>query len=238
MIGRSPRLDSPAVVLTAAIGLTLYALILASPQVVSLAQRIIGGSQESINSYGLRFAASAVLLGLAPVVVLRASGARSSDIGLRKARRIRPTLLLFACVIAVSVGVLSSRNTELATFYPFGRPGILEIARSPLWIFGHSLSYLVFYYLPWEITFRGVLLFPLIPRRGAGASGVLLAVTPQAIASTLLHIGHPSMEIAAALPFGLALGLLAVRTGSILPGLLIHAGVGIALDVAIMVTSF
>ena len=236
MIGRSPRIDSPAAVLTAAIGLTLYALMVASPQAVSLAQQLTGGTQESIASYGLRFAASAVLLGLVPVVALRASGARSSDIGLRRPRRIRPILLLVACMIGVLVGVLSSRNTELAGFYPFGRPGLLELTRSPLWILGHGLAYLIFYYIPWELTFRGALLFPLIPRRGAGASGVLLAVTPQAIASTLLHIGHPSIEMAAALPFSLALGLLAVRTGSILPGLLIHASAGIALDVAIMVT--
>ena len=42
------------------------------------------------------------------------------------------------------------------------------------------------------------------------------------------------MELAAAFPFGLALGLLAVRTGSILPGLFIHAAAGIALDLSIL----
>ena len=237
MIGHSPRTDSPAALLAAAIGLTLYALAVAPPEVSPLARLLAGGAPEPLTAYGVRFAAAAVLLGLVPLAALRAGGGRLRDVGARRARRMRPVVLLFTCAIAAVVGVLSGGNPELAAFYPFGRPDLLELARSsPLWIGAHALAYLLFYYLPWELTFRGVLLFPLLPRRGAGATGVLLAVTPQALASTLLHIGHPAMELAAALPFGLALGMLAVRTGSILPGLLIHAAAGIALDVAIMVT--
>lgn len=237
MIGRSPRLESPAAVLTAAIGLTLYGLAVTPPGSVSLARLLTGGEPAPLTDYGVRLATAAVLLGLAPILALWAGGGRRRDVGLRRPRRIRPSILLLACLVAAAVGFLSSGNPQLTAFYPFGRPDLLELSRSPPWIVGHAVAYLLFYYVPWEITFRGVLLFPLIPRRGAGTSGVLLAVTPQAIASTLLHIGHPPVEMAVALPFGLALGLLAVRTGSILPGLFIHAAVGIALDVAIIVSA-
>ena len=182
----------------------------------------------------MRFAGALVLLGLAPAAVLRLSGGRLHEIGMRRAKRIHPAAVLLACAVAALVGFLSRGNPQLAAFYPFGRPDILELARSPLGIAAHAVAYLCCYYLPWELTFRGALLFPLVPRRGAGAAGVLLAATPQALASTLLHIGHPPMELAAAFPFGLALGLLAVRTGSILPGLFIHAAAGIALDLSIL----
>lgn len=235
MIGWSGRSDLAAVVVTAAVGLTLFALAVTPPGAAPLARLVAGAEPAPLLDYGLRFAAAAVLLGMAPALALRARGRRLHEIGLRRAKRIRPVAVLFACAIAALIGFLSHRNPQLAAFYPFGRPDTLELGRSPLGVAAHALAYLCCYYLPWELTFRGALLFPLMPRRGAGASGVLLAATPQALASTLLHIGHPAMELAAAFPFGLALGVLAARTGSILPGLFIHAAAGIALDLSIMI---
>ena len=234
MIGWARRSESAAVVLAAAVGVTLFALAATPPGAAPLARLLAGGEPAPFADYAVRFAAALVLLGLAPAAVLRLGGGRLQEIGMRRAKRMHPAALLIACAAAALVGFLSRRNPQLAAFYPFGRPDILELARSPLGMAGHALAYLCCYYLPWELTFRGALLFPLVPRRGAGAAGVLLAATPQALASTLLHVGHPPVELAAAFPFGLALGLLAIRTGSILPGLLIHAAAGIGLDVAIM----
>ena len=234
MTGWSRRSDLAAVVVTAAAGLTLFALAVTPPGAAPLARLLAGAEPAPLLDYALRFAAATVLLGIAPAVALRAGGGRLREIGVRRAKRIRPAAVLLACAVAALVGFLSRRNPQLAAFYPFGRPETLELARSPLGLAAHALAYLCCYYLPWELTFRGALLFPLVPRRGAAATGVLLAATPQALASTLLHIGHPATELAAAFPFGLALGLLAVRTGSILPGLFIHAAAGIALDLSIM----
>jgi membrane protease YdiL (CAAX protease family) len=63
----------------------------------------------------------------------------------------------------------------------------------------------------------------------------LLAVAClQALPSTLLHFGHPWSETLAALPFGLAAGWLALATGSILPGLALHAAAGLFLDLFIL----
>lgn len=234
MIGWPQRTELAAVVVTAAAGLTVFALAVTPPGAAPFARVLAGGEPAPLADYAVRFAAALVLLGLAPAAALRLGGGRLYEIGVRRAKRVRPVGVLLACAAAALVGFLSRRNPQIAAFYPFGQPDTLELARSPLGIAAHALAYLCCYYLPWELTFRGALLFPLVPRRRAGASGVLLAATPQALASTLLHIGHPAMELASAFPFGLALGLLAVRTGSILPGLLIHAAAGIALDLSIM----
>jgi membrane protease YdiL (CAAX protease family) len=50
----------------------------------------------------------------------------------------------------------------------------------------------------------------------------------------LLHVGHPLSETLGAIPFGLALGVLALRTRSILPGLLLHAAIGLATDTTLV----
>ena len=167
MTVRSRRSDLAGVVVTAAAGLTLFALAVTPPHTVPLARLLAGAAPAPLLGYALRFAAATVLLGIVPVVALRVSGGRLHEIGVRRAKRIRPAAVLLACAVAALVGFLSRRNPQLAAFYPFGRPDTLELA--------------------------------------------------------------------AAFPFGLALGLLAVRTGSILPGLLVHAAAGIALDLSIMV---
>ncbi len=230
------RSDLAGVVVTAAAGLTLFALAVTPPGSAPLARLLAGAEPAPFLDYAVRFAAAVALLGVAPAVALRAAGGRLREIGVRRAKRIRPVTVLLACAVTAFVSVLSLRDPQLAAFYPYARPYTLELAKSPVGMAAHALAYLCFYYVPWELTFRGALLFPLLPRRGAGAGGVLLAATPQALASTLMHIGHPAVELAAAFPFGLALGMLAVRTGSLLPGLLIHAAAGIALDVTIMIT--
>jgi len=62
-------------------------------------------------------------------------------------------------------------------------------------------------------------------------NGIPLAIVVlQAIFSSLLHFGHPFSEILIAFPFGLLLGWLALRTGSLLPGLALHALAGIGQD--------
>ncbi|HUX50091.1 MAG TPA: CPBP family intramembrane glutamic endopeptidase, partial [Spirochaetia bacterium] len=48
------------------------------------------------------------------------------------------------------------------------------------------------------------------------------------------HFGHPFNEMASAVLFGVLAGWLVVRTRSIIPGLLIHAAVGMTLDTALL----
>jgi membrane protease YdiL (CAAX protease family) len=65
-----------------------------------------------------------------------------------------------------------------------------------------------------ELVFRGVLARSLAPH------GAVLAVVASAIAFSLYHIDRSQMV--GTFPLGLALGVLAVRSGSVVPGMITH----------------
>lgn len=65
-----------------------------------------------------------------------------------------------------------------------------------------------------ELVFRGVL------ARSLAAHGAMLAVLVSAIVFSLYHI-NPS-QMLGTFPLGLALGVLAVRSGSVVPGMVTH----------------
>ena len=52
----------------------------------------------------------------------------------------------------------------------------------------------------------------------------------QTIPSTLLHFGHPLSELASAVVAGIVFGRLAWKTRSIVPGLILHAAIGLGTD--------
>jgi membrane protease YdiL (CAAX protease family) len=64
--------------------------------------------------------------------------------------------------------------------------------------------------------------------------GPVNAVLIQAISSCLIHLGKPEAESIGALPFGLVLGYVALRTGSFWYGFAIHASLGVLLDLSIL----
>ncbi len=93
-----------------------------------------------------------------------------------------------------------------------------------------------FYMFCWEFFFRGFLLFGLQKTR----LGTWGAVIVQAIPFVLLHwswmpaAAKPPLEILSALPGGLILGILAVRTRSFFYGFLIHWGISLSLDLLML----
>jgi len=198
----------------------------------------IGRLAGDLPAYALRFACSFLLLGMLPLILALALGERPSGLGLRRPRALRPRWLypLLALVILAAV-FLGAHNPALFSYYPYSRT--LALAWGGGGFALHVLLYAALYYLPWELLFRGILLFPLVrlaDRRladdGLGpVNGIPLAIVVlQAIFSSLLHFGHPFSEILIAFPFGLLLGWLALRTGSLLPGLALHALAGIGQD--------
>jgi len=108
-------------------------------------------------------------------------------------------------------------------FYPFSK----EAMKSPGRFVVYESAYVVLYYLAWEFTFRGVLLFGLLALLPQTLAGVLTAVLLQTIVSTVFHIGHPDSEILGAFIFGLFSGLVTAATGSFLYALVLHALAGI-----------
>ncbi len=94
---------------------------------------------------------------------------------------------------------------------------------------GHLIPYEVAYGIQFfgvEAFFRGFLTFGLYQRFGYYA--LLVMVIPY----SMVHFGKPALEVFAAIPAGLLLGFLALRTGSWLYGALLHWAVGISMDVA------
>jgi len=137
-----------------------------------------------------------------------------------------------------------------------GRIAAAGAARGGLLFAGHFAAYFFLYYVPWELFFRGFLLISLLGAAsrgpvggrgaklgpsgtgtttgGAVASGeTALAATLvlfQTMPSTMLHVGHPLSELFSAVAAGLGFGVLAWKTRSIVPGLLIHAAMGLGTD--------
>jgi membrane protease YdiL (CAAX protease family) len=198
----------------------------------------IGNLPGDLPAYALRFLCSFLLFGLLPLIVALALGERPAGLGLRLPRPLRLRWLYPLLSGLILVGVfIGAYNPALSVFYPFSRT--LTLAWGGGGFVVHVLLYVMLYYLPWELLFRGILLFPfvrLVDRRfperalsGASVIPLLIAVL-QAIPATLLHFGHPLPETLIALPFGILLGWLALRTGSLLPGLALHVLAGIGQD--------
>ncbi|MEX2116768.1 MAG: CPBP family intramembrane glutamic endopeptidase [Bacteroidota bacterium] len=92
----------------------------------------------------------------------------------------------------------------------------------------HAFSYL-FFYIGWEIYFRGFMQFGLRSTFGDWNSILL-----QVMASCLVHIGKPAAETYSSILGGLVWGILAFRSRSIVYGLVIHWLLGVALDLFIV----
>jgi len=83
------------------------------------------------------------------------------------------------------------------------------------------------YYAAFELFYRGFLLRLFEPLWGLRA-----AIWLQAVCATLVHLGKPWPEAVFALPASLVLGVIAVRTGSLVWPVLLHFAIGMMTDVA------
>ena len=189
--------------------------------------------------YVCRFVASFLLLGVFPLAVALLLGENLTGLGFRApARRLPAQLEALVLISCVLIGAAGAYSPQLYAFYPYSSTLLEIISDRGLIIFlPHAFLYLVLYYLPWELFFRGIMIFPLL--RLAESQGIekkqylLLLASLQAIPSTLLHFGHPFLETLGALPFGFVAGFLALKTGSILPVLVVHSLIGISQDFVI-----
>lgn len=130
-------------------------------------------------------------------------------------------LLLAAIPICLAAAFIGSRDPALREQYPFAKAA----CRTPFTFIVYEAAYLVFYYLPWEFLYRGLLFLALVP-----ALGLAPALALQTIISTIHHFGHPDSEIWAACAAGFVFGLVAWITGSFLYTVFIHALVGMGND--------
>jgi membrane protease YdiL (CAAX protease family) len=126
--------------------------------------------------------------------------------------------IIFLAIMLPVIWVVSSSG-EFADAYP-----MLYDAKLSLRVFLIFETGLVFYIAAWEFIWRGFMLFGLKEKFG------YYSVFIQMIPFLILHNGKPAVEAFSAILGGIALGILALRTGSVLYGIFIHAGIMFTID--------
>ena len=137
-------------------------------------------------------------------------------------------LILTAAILPLSFAglFLGTKDPVLRDYYPFSRQAMSSPGRFVL----YESAYLVMYYLPWEFTFRGVILFGLLALLPHTLAGLVVAVMVETFLSTVYHIGHPNSEVFGAFLMGVIAGAATAAAGSIYYALFHHALIGILND--------
>lgn len=117
----------------------------------------------------------------------------------------------------------ASARPDFRSYYPIYTP-----ATSGGWPLGYHLLVYSLYLFSWELLFRGV--FTHASWRVMGYSGVLL----QALVFAGLHWGKPMPEVFGSLIAGIAMGLIAIRGRSFLPGFAAHAVISALMDIFVV----
>lgn len=129
-------------------------------------------------------------------------------------------LLAIGVALAAGAAVALSRVPELRAYYPHAR----FVKEAPWWWIPTTAGFAA-WGLAWEALFRGFLLLGL--RSSLGWPALLV----QAAFFTLAHLDKPRLELWLSAPAGLAFGLVAWRTRSVLPGFLLHFTLSTTLNV-------
>jgi membrane protease YdiL (CAAX protease family) len=194
------------------------------PSFLASALRLAPDSPLAVAAW---FGAVFLLLGVAPALLWRfALGRPLLFMGLARGDfRFGLKLLALALpLIVVPLAFISSRIPDLRVEYPLAS----GVSASLTGLLLYEGAYLL-YYLGYEAFFRGFLLFGLERRIGPfSAVGVTTLVT------LAFHMGKPEGEVWGALAAGLLFGWLALRTRSFLYPFVIHAAMGILLDVFVV----
>jgi membrane protease YdiL (CAAX protease family) len=138
-------------------------------------------------------------------------------------------IILIGIPITAVLVYISTKDPAIKDQYPFSK----KACENPRKFVLYEISYLIFYYLAWEFTFRGVFLFMLIELMGESSTGIIVAILIQTIIATVFHLGHPHIEIIGAFFGSIIFGIIAFATQSILFTIFLHALIGILNDTVI-----
>lgn len=157
---------------------------------------------------------------LLPIATLWALGEPVSQYGL-SIRGIGRHAWIYVGMMALMVPVIAAMSSTAAfqAEYPFYK----QATRSWFDLLAWEGLYAV-QFASLEFFYRGFLLFSLRPRLGAYAIFVMM------VPYCMIHFGKPIAETLAAIPAGIILGTLALRTGSIWMGALLHTAVAWTMD--------
>jgi hypothetical protein len=132
--------------------------------------------------------------------------------------------LLALIAMVPSTFLAATHNTVFLNYYPMYPYAARSWADLLVW----ELFYVV-QFLAIEFLFRGFALSTL--RLSMGSQAIFVSTIPYAIA----HIGKPLPEALGSIAAGIFLATLAVKSGSIWSGFLIHTSVAMSMDMAALV---
>jgi CAAX protease family protein len=157
------------------------------------------------------------------LVVLRESPARY---GLRIHMN-RRSAALYALLVGVAIPAVlwASSQENFARTYPFVKSAADDWRVFLIWEVAYVLQFVCL-----EFFFRGFLLFALQEKLGYLSVGVSL------LPYGLLHFAKPFPEALGALVAGTVLGVVALRTRSILGGVLVHSTVAVTMDTVVVLS--
>jgi membrane protease YdiL (CAAX protease family) len=134
-------------------------------------------------------------------------------------------LLLLIPVLIVPAIFIASKMPDIRIEYPLADTLMTDQEH----ILIYEAAYVLFYYFAWEFFFRGFILFGLKDRLGT-----INAILIQTISSCLIHIGKPEGEILGSIIIGIIFGVIAIKTRSFWYVFLMHASIGVLLDLFII----
>lgn len=130
--------------------------------------------------------------------------------------------------IVLASTYFSARQPDIYGEYPLSK----LIGSSWLVFIIYQSAYL-FYFIAYEVFYRGYLQFGLMSSQpSAKETAVILAI--QTLITVLFHIGKPGSEIAMAAVFGPIIGYVAIRFNSIWYGMAIHFLMNVFMDFFIL----
>jgi membrane protease YdiL (CAAX protease family) len=194
---------------------------------------VFGEKYQRLGEYvywvGFRVGAFFVLPAL---LVLALPGERLRDYGLSTRGFFKHLWIygvLFAIVLPAVIAV--SFTDSFSNHYPFYKPWNSASFPRPLYLHDFLLweAMYAMQFFSLEFFFRGFLLHAL--KRSLGAYAIFVMALPYC----MIHFGKPMPETLGAVAAGIVLGTLALRTGSIWAGVMIHVSVAWSMDVLALV---
>ncbi len=176
--------------------------------------------------YVYQFAVTVLLFWLTPFLLTKyCLKTGFSELGLKF---VYDKQALQICAVAYTVVIastyFSSQDPLIASEYPLSK--LIGTSWS---VFVVYQSVYVFYFIAYEIFYRGYLQFGLKSDK-ADTKEIIIIILIQTVLTTLFHIGKPTPEIISAAVFGPVFGYVVFRYNSIWYGLVIHFVMNVFLD--------
>ena len=204
------------------VGMTLYIVFGTREFYVSMA----GGTVNDLGAVVYLWAATWVFLFLPVMAMWHMTGNRLPDAGFGVGDWRFGLVFTAIFIVAMALPLyMGGQDPRMIAEYPLFKGLSLH---NPLMFLAYEAMYFL-YYIAWEGTFRGVILFASIRSMGAP-----IAIIYQTAITVLLHYPKPPAEIFAALAGGLVFGLVAIRSRSWIWPLLCHFFVGLVTDLVTM----